>query len=131
MQNAVGKQLASLAFMIFSLRRQSPLLVKHGMKATNVCHFHFSICQKQTMTMDHNKRQMNPTNRRTDGYDLHSLFFIRTSFFFRRLNVLIFKAKWSLQCSYSVLNFQYYINYRKPYNILLFNYTKYVSIEYC
>ena len=47
---------------------------------------------------------------------IHFLFFIRTSFFFQRLHVLIFQAKLSLQCSQSVLNSRKQISYSKPFN---------------
>ena len=57
-------------------------------------------------------------------------FFYKNVIFFSRLHVFILKAKWSLQRSQSVLNLKYYINYKEPYKILLFDYIKYISFEY-
>ena len=44
-------------------------------------------------------------------------------FLFSRLNEAFNVLK-------SVLNSKYFINYKKPYNILLFDYIEYISIEY-
>ena len=41
-------------------------------------------------------------------------FFYKNVIFFRRVHVFFFKAKWSLQCSKSVLNSKFYVNSKKP-----------------